>query len=75
LTVYDREEKLAFRYVVCPTCYDTFLDEFFSRGYHRNGYGDWALRQDDQRLDDLWQPVDGGRNGRGRPVAARYGPR
>lgn len=42
LTIFEGDDKAAFRYVICGACLEDLADEWLHRGLHRDGSGQWS---------------------------------
>lgn len=63
LTVFEGDEKAAFRYVICGSCLEALSEEWVARALHRNQDGDWEASSKDDVLVGLFFSTQPARNG------------
>jgi hypothetical protein len=50
LTIFEGDDKAAFRYVICSGCLEELAEEWLRRGLHRGEHGDWETPTGDELL-------------------------
>lgn len=48
LSVFAGEEREAYRFVVCPECFELLVAEWRQRALYRNDQGDWTYHDPDE---------------------------
>lgn len=71
LTLFHKDDKASFRFVVCEPCRDTLVEDWVVKSMTRDGNGDWNLPHGDRSLSDCWILPAPFQNGAGRPPARR----
>lgn len=63
LTVFEGDDKAAFRYVICSPCLEDLATEWLRRALHRGEHGDWEDAGKDDLLAGVFFSPQGSRNG------------
>jgi hypothetical protein len=63
LTIFEGEDKAAFRYVICGNCLEDLAQEWLDRGLHRGENGEWTDPEQGAALVGVFFSAQGGRNG------------
>jgi hypothetical protein len=63
LTVFEGEDKAAFRYVICSGCLEELATEWLQKALHRDEQGEWENPEKDGILAGVFFSSPTSRNG------------